>query len=481
MAKYQYRVAGTLNWMSNSGNAIVALMNQPSSGKKITVRSVELTNMTYGNNATAGTITSTLPVVLRIERDCFVDAGGATITPEPMDSDGGEWPSSVRISSNAGVTGAGTVLGRKTVSKQLVLASLAWYNADKVVSRFAGTRHQPKGSPVVQNYTIRPGEIFAIYANAGITIPMPVRIQATIVRSGSPNRTYVVNYFTHIIANNVAPLAIVNEAGSGETVSVIDFSVTEVGTYDSPYFQLVPVGSLDAVSADDQASQLVSMKMDTAYPDPTSAKIYQDVAILPFGLPESALSDASAGSPKGSNYLKAKDFIGPQYRAYFPEFVGHSTIRIPDSLGFSIGHKNADLGVRHSNIVIREGEGLALVSAAETAAGANPAGTSGWSSWHIAITYDIEPKFAPTLSITGLVNPTEIRIYNAGTTTEIAGQENVTSGIFTWQFDPEEYPSVDISIISLNYQNIRLLGQSLSLADITIPVQQQIDRQYLNA
>jgi hypothetical protein len=40
---------------------------------------------------------------------------------------------------------------------------------------------------------------------------------------------------------------------------------------------------------------------------------------------------------------------------------------------------------------------------------------------------------------------------------------------------------VDISIISLNYQNIRLLNQTLSLADLTIPVQQQIDRQYGNA
>jgi hypothetical protein len=32
----------------------------------------------------------------------------------------------------------------------------------------------------------------------------------------------------------------------------------------------------------------------------------------------------------------------------------------------------------------------------------------------------------------------------------------------------------------LGYQNLRLLNVALSLADISIPVQQQVDRQYLN-
>jgi hypothetical protein len=483
MAKYQYRVAGTFDWMSNSGNAIVALINQPGSGKKITVRSLEMTNLTYANNATAGTVSSNLPVILRIERDAVLSAdGGATVVPEPMDTTA-SWPSTVRVSTNCPVVTAGAVVGRKTVSKQKALAALSWYNSESFVGNFSGARNPAKysSSGPVENYTIKAGEELAVYAAGGIEIPLPVRVQATITRQGSPNRTFVVNYFTHIISNNLAILAIDNASGSGETITLVDFSVTEVGVYDSPYFQVVPVGSLDAISANDTASQVTPFKMDTAYPDPTTwAKVYQDVAILPFGLPENALSDASAGSPKGSNYLKAKDFIGPQYRAYFPEYVGHSTLRLPDSLGYSIGHVNADLGMRYAGVTIREGEGLALVSAAETAAGANPAGTSGWSCWHIAIQYDIEPKYAPTLTISGLKNPSEVRIFDAGTTTEIAGEENITDGTFTWQFDPEEYPSVDISIISLNYQNIRLLGQALTLADLTIPVQQQIDRQYGN-
>jgi hypothetical protein len=84
-----------------------------------------------------------------------------------------------------------------------------------------------------------------------------------------------------------------------------------------------------------------------------------------------------------------------------------------------------------------------------------------------------------TLTLTGLKNPTEIRVYNAGTATEIAGQENVTSGTFTTGIDGATYTSIDISVISLGYQNTRLLSVSMA-SDQTIPVQQVVDRQYLN-
>jgi hypothetical protein len=77
---------------------------------------------------------------------------------------------------------------------------------------------------------------------------------------------------------------------------------------------------------------------------------------------------------------------------------------------------------------------------------------------------------------------TEIRVFNAGTTTEIAGIEAVAfGGVFSTQIDAGTYPSVDISILALGYQNTRLLGVSLAGGNVTIPVQQVIDRQYANA
>lgn len=84
-----------------------------------------------------------------------------------------------------------------------------------------------------------------------------------------------------------------------------------------------------------------------------------------------------------------------------------------------------------------------------------------------------------TLELTGLKNPTEVRVFDAGTTTAIAGTENVTSGTFSASIDATAYSNVDISIISLGYQNIRLLSIDVT-SDISIPVQQAIDRQYAN-
>lgn len=85
-----------------------------------------------------------------------------------------------------------------------------------------------------------------------------------------------------------------------------------------------------------------------------------------------------------------------------------------------------------------------------------------------------------TLALTGLKNPTEVRVFNAGTTTEIAGSESITSGTFSTLIDAGTYPNVDIAILSLGYQNIRLLNVSMATSQ-SIPVQQQIDRQYQNA
>lgn len=85
-----------------------------------------------------------------------------------------------------------------------------------------------------------------------------------------------------------------------------------------------------------------------------------------------------------------------------------------------------------------------------------------------------------TLTLTGLKNPTEVRVFNAGTTTAVAGSENVVSGTFSTGIDAATYLSVDIAVLSLGYQNLRLLAVSTT-TDVSIPIQQQIDRQYQNA
>lgn len=103
--------------------------------------------------------------------------------------------------------------------------------------------------------------------------------------------------------------------------------------------------------------------------------------------------------------------------------------------------------------------------------------TSTTASAQVSNLYSLSSN---TLTLTGLKNPTEVRVFHGGSTTEIDGQESVTSGTFTTTIDPEAHATVDIAILSLGYQNMRILGISMSSGDVSIPVQQAIDRQYEN-
>jgi very-short-patch-repair endonuclease len=84
-----------------------------------------------------------------------------------------------------------------------------------------------------------------------------------------------------------------------------------------------------------------------------------------------------------------------------------------------------------------------------------------------------------TITLTGLQNPTEIRVFLAGTATEVGGTgaENVTTG--THNFSAAYDLNIDIVVLALGYQNLRILNYDV-LADATLPISQVLDRQYAN-
>ena len=89
---------------------------------------------------------------------------------------------------------------------------------------------------------------------------------------------------------------------------------------------------------------------------------------------------------------------------------------------------------------------------------------------------DINVLIPPAvLTLTGLQVDSEIRVYTAGTFTELAGVENSTT-VFTASIDE---PLVDIVIFNLQYVAIKLKDIDLS-SDLTLPIQQQFDRNYEN-
>ena len=80
------------------------------------------------------------------------------------------------------------------------------------------------------------------------------------------------------------------------------------------------------------------------------------------------------------------------------------------------------------------------------------------------------------LALTGLKNPSEVRIYEAGTTIEIAGQEDVITGTFNAGIT---VASVDIVIASLTYEILKLKSVNTTV-DVALPIQQRFDRNYRN-
>ncbi|MDG1315099.1 MAG: hypothetical protein P8P29_06215 [Flavobacteriaceae bacterium] len=79
------------------------------------------------------------------------------------------------------------------------------------------------------------------------------------------------------------------------------------------------------------------------------------------------------------------------------------------------------------------------------------------------------------LTLTGLQPNSEVRVYQAGTTTELAGVEN-SGATFTATIS---VGSVDIVVHSLGYEYQKIEGADTS-SNLTLPIQQRVDRNYRN-
>lgn len=89
-----------------------------------------------------------------------------------------------------------------------------------------------------------------------------------------------------------------------------------------------------------------------------------------------------------------------------------------------------------------------------------------------------------TLTLTNLVEDTEVRIYTSGTFTEVGGQESVTGGTFTYAYDYQPNTYVDIVVYKETYvfnePTGRISNFLLTNSNQTIPINQLYDRNYYN-
>lgn len=90
-----------------------------------------------------------------------------------------------------------------------------------------------------------------------------------------------------------------------------------------------------------------------------------------------------------------------------------------------------------------------------------------------------QPPVSATFELTNLKNNTEVRVYKVSDMSELAGQENVTTGTFSYSYIWSSDIPVFVSIVSIGYQNLQI-NSTLTATGTSIPIQQIIDRQYLN-
>jgi len=89
-----------------------------------------------------------------------------------------------------------------------------------------------------------------------------------------------------------------------------------------------------------------------------------------------------------------------------------------------------------------------------------------------------------TLTLTNVVDNSEIRIFDAGTTTEVGGIENTSGGTFVYAYDYQAGTFVDIVVFNVEYvfnePSGRIKNFELVNSNGSIPINQLLDRNYLN-
>jgi len=469
MTRRQYLLSTEANWQSMFGMAILAFVNTSGSGRKLIFRTLEIAitsiagaavamsnanlfkcstasgeNLNY--KATHFDSTTTLPSGVVVRRG----GGGDTYTS--------------RIRTVVTVRSGGAAGTQNTLNTQR-----SW-------GRMGGLYRSPirGGSSNVEPITINPGEALVLMPNV-VQASVPVRVHAVASIDG---KTVVWEYVTATVPG--LSLFSIESTGTA-VVKLLSLGIQEVGTTDTPYLRLVPIGQIKGEDIADTSRKISTqvLPMDSSYPSLSALTVYTDVGIVPSMVPENYMADSTTGSPKGFNYLHTKDFNGPCYKVFFPELVGNKPGgSAEDMLGHGYAMRNRDIGIAKSGICINPGEGIAIVASAETAVGVQAA-FSGWPSLKFTVQIDDEPVSSPYLSLTGLPTGCDIVILVAGTGTILQQIDAYSSTAWEWNYDPDVVSSVDICIFKPGYIPYAVRGLSLTTSGASLPISLTIDRNYV--
>lgn len=453
MAEYSYRIHTETQWMASSGSGIIAIVNKAGSGRKLRIKSFEVYN--YTRMSSMRTVDTLAPFATNLcGYYCTALGDGDTITPVAYDTSN-TWPSGAVIRKCGGFTvdTARTPVAAPLFRVPVIKSSN--FSTATMGSRLYGSPKLATGAvwsklpnTDIAYPTIEAGAKFCIgFDISYIAMSIPVIISA-VLRVGT--NTFTVTYFTNVRSEVDTPFSIDNQSASA--IEIVSLEVTEIGTYDTPYFQLVPISIVHGDAYTDATRKLAPFPMDTSTPSFTDSvgNVFVNVPVYPAqGIPFEYLAAGSAGSPKGTNYFHAKDFVGPVYATFLPEHAGlmgsgASAVPIPRNLGIHNSMLGSNL-IRvgdSTEIVLAEGEGIALVSGAESATAF--VGASGWMHFEFGITFVSAPTLQPQLTLTGLPEGAEVRITQGSFTLATSGY--VSGGSYSYLYDYNGDTTVTVSV-----------------------------------
>ena len=171
-------------------------------------------------------------------------------------------------------------------------------------------------------------------------------------------------------------------------------------------------------------------------------------------------------------------------------FVGNSTLNVKHGIEIIVTGSYVFSANTFTNYVSGSSSGSALLF--------NPPGGTGDLTLNVVDGGDA-PSFTNlstgtvtinenvSVSLTGMNPFTEVRVYRAGgdplNPVEIAGIENIEAGTpvsSSFTFSDQAGNAVDIAIHNKNYDHIRFSNFTIPSTNTTIPISQQLDRNYNN-
>jgi len=473
MANKQYRWRGLVSAQAEFGNAALALACIPGSGKKILIHSLEVHLL----NRAGGTGDCHTALVRCVAQ------GGNSITVSPRDT-ASVLPNGVSVK----VEGAASSIQSPSLMENVRTHTMS-PGSNQLLPRIGpSTRYisdewMSFRDGETQPLVIRPGESVALLSvtrAAGATTrgQRLVDVKGTFICNGN---TYDFSTFAAAVGEDTSIISIVNHSSSS-VVTLKRLLVTECGSRDTPYLQLVQLGAIDAQSLADPTARLTPAPMDAAYGAlPASvALLMRNVAVRPAsGLPLSYLTEGSGSAIRGFNYLHAKDFAGPSLFAIFPEVTGIRSGLQSDSSVSGPSNKTRNIVSSGAPIVVRPGEAVGLCGATETASSTSYVTTPGWCCFDVGITLSVEPEAIPTISVTGMIEGSRYRVERIGDGSLVVEGVAPASGAIDYLysvFDTTENMRLKVRHASGNpaYKPVEV-PFALTSSGITIPIVQEQD------